>query len=342
MTRRLFGVLAILALILAACGGDDPSPTTATGPATDTSTSDAPATTASGELERVEVFEAIHTLLYLPLYVADQAGIFEENGLDVGITSAGAGPAALSSVVAGEAQFSIHGPEHVAFANAEGADVRLVSAMANSVPVWVLGREPYSLPDDLPGLSIQIAGEGLTPHVVFTRWMDDNGISKDDVTLNEAQQGTEAGPVIAGQADIGVTVQPNTEQGLANGLHIVLDMTEVYPDFVFSGVATSTEVLEQRPEMVEAFVRSIGEALDYMRENPEETASIAAAEFPELDEELVTAGVDRMTASNVYPESAVINRAALAASFEFQEFMGNLDTAPSYDEIVSEGFREGE
>lgn len=292
----------------------------------------------SGEVRDVAVVEAIHTLLYLPMYVADQAGIFERNGINLNLTSSGAGPAALASVLAGEAQFSVHGPEHVAFANAQGGDAVLVSAMANSVPVWLLAREELSIPEDLPGLTVNVGQQGTTPYVVFTRYLADNDIPVESLNINEVQQGTEIGPVLAGQSDVAVTLQPAVESGINQGLQIVHDFTEEDPQFVFSGVATSRTILESDPEMVSCFVASIDEALAFMREDPERTKEIAAAEFPELEEDVVSAGVDRMTESNVYPQSALITEEALAASMDLQVYMGNLETAPAYDELVAEEF----
>ena len=76
---------------------------------------------ATGKMDTILVTEAFHSLLYLPVYVAKHEGIFKKHGIDVPVVrSAGSGPTALASVLAGEAQFSVHGPEHVGFAQERG------------------------------------------------------------------------------------------------------------------------------------------------------------------------------------------------------------------------------
>ena len=75
--------------------------------------------------DRVLVTEAFHSLLYLPVYVGKHQGFFEKNQIDVtSIRSTGSGPTALAAVLSGEAQFSVHGPEHVGFAQQKGGKAK--------------------------------------------------------------------------------------------------------------------------------------------------------------------------------------------------------------------------
>ena len=43
------------------------------------------------------------------------------------------------------------------------------------------------------------------------------------------------------------------------------------PDLISDIVATSSKMIEEKPEIVEAFVKSYYEAVDYWKENPEES-----------------------------------------------------------------------
>ena len=91
---------------------------------------------------------------YYALYVAKHEGLFDKNHIEVPvIRAAGSGPTALASVLAGESQFSVHGPEHVGFAQEKGGHAKAVSAVANSAPVWVLARKDvkFDSPADLKG-----------------------------------------------------------------------------------------------------------------------------------------------------------------------------------------------
>lgn len=297
---------------------------------------------SNGEVEKILVTEAFHSLLYLPLYVGNQVGIFEENGLEISsIRAAGTGPTALTSVLSGESQFSVHGPEHVGFAKEKGGHAKIVSAVANSAPVWVLAKEDVTVnsPADLKGKRIVVGLAPGTSHTLLTRLLQDNGLdSKKDVTITEVQLGSELGPVLAGEADIAVAYQPQADQGIAQGLKIVHDFTKDYPDYAFSTFNTSQKLIEENPEMVGKFVKSMDQSLAFIHENPEKAKEIAQKEFPELDADVVGKAVERMIESNVYPESAKVSEEAFRAAFDMQKFVGNLKNDIKYDDIVSSEF----
>ena len=69
------------------------------------------ATPALAENKKVTLSQAFQSMLYLPLYVAINEGFFTAQGLDLTKETAGAPTVALSAVISGSAQFSIHGPE---------------------------------------------------------------------------------------------------------------------------------------------------------------------------------------------------------------------------------------
>src|SRR3546814_17392694 len=71
---------------------------------------------------KVTISQAFQSMLYLPFYVAIDKGFFKKEGIDVDKDTAGSPTAALSAVLSGSAQFSLHGPEWTAIAAPQGAD----------------------------------------------------------------------------------------------------------------------------------------------------------------------------------------------------------------------------
>ena len=297
--------------------------------------------TSAAELEQVLVAEAFHTLLYLPLYVADHEGIFEENGIELtGIRAAGTGPTALSSVLAGEAQFSIHGPEHVGFAKENGGNAKAVSAVANSAPVWILANEDveFSNPEDLAGKKIIVGLAPGTSNTLLKYLLENAGLDESDVEITEVQNGSELGPVIAGQADLAVAYQPQVEQGISQGLKIVHEFPNDFPEFAFSTANTSQQLIEENPELVENFVKSLSDSLEVIHSNPDIAKEVAIEEFPELEADVVEAAVQRMIDNNVYPQSSTVTEAAFEAAIEMQKFVGNITTDMPYEDVVDPSF----
>src|SRR5258708_5789828 len=87
--------------------------------------------------KKVTISQAFQSMLYLPLYVAIDGGFFAKEGLDVTKQTAGSPSAALSAVLSGSAEFSLHGPEWTAVAAEKGADVDVIANVVNGAAVWI-------------------------------------------------------------------------------------------------------------------------------------------------------------------------------------------------------------
>jgi NitT/TauT family transport system substrate-binding protein len=294
--------------------------------------------------QTVLVTEAFHSLLYLPLYVGYHKGIFENNRIHIsGIRSSGSGPAALSSVLAGEAQFSVHGIEHVGFAKENGGEARAITAVANSAPVWILANPDvdFNGPEDLAGKHIIVGLAPTTSNTLLKRLLQDNGLEwGKNVTVTEVQNGSELGPVLAGQADIAVAYQPQVEQGISQGLEIIYDFTEDYPEYAFSTFNVALKTIEQDPDLVKRFAKSMQETLDLIHAQPSVAVEVAKLEFPELDENVLKDAVERMIDSKVYPKSAKVTEEAFRTAIEMQQYVGNIKGDMFYKDIVDPNFVE--
>src|SRR4030088_421246 len=95
------------------------------------------ATPVLAETKKVTLSQAFQSMLYLPLYVAIDEGFFTQQGLDLTKETAGAPSVAVSALISGSAQFSIHGPEWTAIAASKGAPVDIIANVVNGAAVWI-------------------------------------------------------------------------------------------------------------------------------------------------------------------------------------------------------------
>lgn len=296
----------------------------------------------SDEMDTILINEAFHSLLYLPVYVAKHEGLFNEHHIDVPVVrSAGSGPAALASVLSGESQFSVHGPEHVGFAQEQGGNGKAISAVANSAPVWVLAKADfdYSSPADLEGKQIVVGLAPGTSNTLIRRLIEDAGL-EGKVTLTEVQNGSELGPVLSGRGDIAVAYQPQVEQGISQGLKVIHAFTDDYPEYAFSTINTSQDIVDNNPDLVSRFVESINDSLTLIHADADTAKAVARLEFGDLPGDVVDAAVQRMIDNNVYPENVMITEGAFTNAIEMQQFVGNIKGEMFYDDIVDSSFAE--
>lgn len=292
------------------------------------------------DMDTILINEAFHSLLYLPVYVAKHEGLFNEYNIEVPVVrSAGSGPAALASVLAGESQFSVHGPEHVGFAQEQGGSGKAISAVANSAPVWVLASPDldYSSPADLAGKEVVVGLAPGTSNTLIKRLIEDAGLDG-EVSITEVQNGSELGPVLSGRGDIAVAYQPQVEQGISQGLEVIHAFTDDYPEYAFSTINTSQEMIDDNPDLVLRFVNAINDSLALIHSDADAAKAVAREEFGDLSGEVVDAAVQRMIDNNVYPESVTITEDAFTNAIEMQQFVGNIQGEMYYEDIVDDTF----
>lgn len=290
---------------------------------------------ACAENTKVVISQAFQSLLYLPLYVALDDGLFAKEGLDVTKQTAGAPSAALSAVLSGSATFSLHGPEWAAIAASKGAKVHVVANVVNGAAVWIVATPDYKF-TGVKGLKDETVVTGLMPTTstsLFIKLLKENGMDpQKDVHMIQTPLGTEIGPLLAGQSKIAVMYEPGVDQAVAKGMKVVLGFPKLYGPYAFSAIVTKTDA---DPATVQRFVNGLNRAIHLIRANPGHAAAIAKKEFPSLDPAVVEAATKRMIAENVYPPDVDIAPEALKVAMATQIALGNLKSQPNYGSFVA-------
>src|SRR5277367_1377162 len=167
------------------------------------------ASPALAQNKKVVLSQAFQSMLYLPLYVAIDEGFFTQQGLDLTKETAGAPAVALSAVISGSAQFSIHGPEWTAIAASKGAPVNIIANVVNGAAVWIATSPDFKF-DGIKDIKGQKVITGLMPTTstsLFIKLLKENGMdAKTDVEMIQVAIGSEPGPFVAKQADIAVKI----------------------------------------------------------------------------------------------------------------------------------------
>lgn len=287
----------------------------------------------------VTISQAFQSLLYLPLYVAMEDGLFEEAGLTVTKESAGSGPTALNSVISGSADFSLHGPEWTAIAFEKGAPVKTIANVVNGAAVWILANEDFDYKDP-KSFANQTVVSGMMPTTstsLFLKLLAENDVPKDSVTLTQVQIGAEPAPFIGGQAPLAVMYEPGVDQAVAEGKKVILSFPKEYGPYAFSTIMARTDV---DPDKAQKFVSGLQMALAKIQEKPEEAVRVAKTEFPNLDPKVVEAAVKRMIDDGVYAPSVDITDEAMKTSLGVQIALGNLASEPDFGKFIDRSFIE--
>jgi NitT/TauT family transport system substrate-binding protein len=297
-------------------------------------------TPAQAENKKATISQAFQSLLYLPLYVALDEGLFAKQGLDVTKETAGAPPVALNAVISGSAQFSLHGPEWTAIAASKGGELQIIANCVNGAAVWIAAAPDFDFKDvsSLKGQTIVTGTMPTTSTSLFFKLLKENGIDPEkDIKTVQVPIGSEIGAFLAGQGKVAVMYEPGLDQAALKGMKVVFGFPKQYGPYAFSAISTKKDV---DPDIAQRFVNGLQAAITLIKNDPAKAIEIAKKEFPQLDPAVVEAATNRMIAEKVYPESVDITPDALKTGLNTQIFLGNLKQQPDYNSFVAHKYIE--
>jgi NitT/TauT family transport system substrate-binding protein len=275
--------------------------------------------------EPVVVYQAFQSIQYLPLYVALDKGLFAKNGLTVQKVTAGGGAAGVAAVIGGHADFSLQDPMTAMLANLKGASLVNVANVVAGVPVWIIAPPGSSVKEvsDLAGKSVATALPPTTSTYLLQRLVSERKLA--NVKLDTVQIGTELAPVSAGRDEAAALYEPQVDTGLSQGYRIVYGFPRAYQGgYVFSSMDTLASTIKAKPQMVAAFVKSIGEAEALIQHSPDTAKAVARTEFPTLDPKVVDSAVQRLIDQEIYAATPEISEPAFRNALALQESLGNI------------------
>ena len=209
----------------------------------------------------------------LSLIVKDQ-GWLEEDGYEVEWVQSLGSSKANEALRAGAIDFGSTAGSAALLARANGAPQQIVDVVAQ--PEWAAlvvpaGSDITSVAD-LKGKRIA-AALGTDPYFFLVQALEENGLSVDDVTVENLLHPDGWGALQSGSVDAWSGLDPIMATAEASGAELVyrnLDFNS------FSVLNATEEIIAQNPEAVQAVVDAYERARGWALENPEETAQILA------------------------------------------------------------------
>jgi NitT/TauT family transport system substrate-binding protein len=294
----------------------------------------------------VLVAEPVHSTGYLPLYIAMAKGYFDD--VTVKIVTIESGSGHTNAVLSGQAFAFIGGPEHNAFANAKGAELRAVVNCVDRGNIYFCaakGQEPAGTdwPGYFKGKAIAVGPFGGTPNSItrylLAKWKLD---AKKDVTLIETANSATIAVVRGKQAQIGEATEPFVTQGVRNNVwsEPFLNVPKELGPYAYSTLNVRLETIQKEPELVRSFVRGMVKGLKLIYADPDEAGAIAKAQFPTMPIADLRATLDRSFKDEMWSRDGIVSRPAWATASAVVREAGILKSDIKYDEIIDMSFVE--
>jgi NitT/TauT family transport system substrate-binding protein len=191
-----------------------------------------------------------------PVFVTQRAGLFADEGLDVTIHQLGSASNVVRGLVADEIVFGNLAAPALVRAALDGAPVRYITGGINqqflvgrpgltSITELQNGRLGASGPGDLGFLLNRFLIVQLEPRGVQGLKIVDAGSSRERLQK-----------LLSGEVDAAPISPPIAIEARRAGCPFLLDFADYQLNFTLGGVATTQDVIDDRPELVRRFVRA--------------------------------------------------------------------------------------
>lgn len=262
-------------------------------------------------------------LIYLPVYIALEAGIFEKNGLEVKISYSGNDDQVFAKVLRGDAQFGVGDPIFTAVSRQQGADGVVIASIVDRVSLWGVAKNDVDGPIDFSGKRIGTFPRPSTAYTLLSDTLSNPEI--ENAKIVEIPIGNELALLESGQADIAMMLEPAASIAEENGYFVVSSFPEIWGKFAFTGLTSTQEVLSKNPGLAEKMKVSLQEAVDLAHSDREQAFEISKKVFPTLSQSVIESAVNRMLDDETLPRNVDVDIEAWKASIEVRQRVGDVN-----------------
>lgn len=271
---------------------------------------------------------------HIPIYVARDNGMFEEQGLDIRILSPSETSDSLKLAATGEIDIAVAYEPQVIMASSSGIDIRVGGKLAEhplSTLLFLKGRD-IETPSDLEGKKIGYTVPGMMD-ILLEAFTKINGVNKYDAV----NVGFNIIPsLVTGKVDAIMGPYKNYElvelemEGYEPD-HFDIEKMGI-PDYDELVFIAGKEFAEKRNKELKAFSTAIGQAIEYTRKEPEKALQIYFEAVPDAPKELETAAFEKTLP--LYAHEQTPDKAKWEKFHDFALEYGLIDSRANMDKLL--------
>lgn len=297
-------------------------------------------------LTKVRLNEVAHSIFYAPQYVAMELGYFEEEGIDLEVTTGFGADKVTTALISGDADIGFMGPEATIYLYNEGSEDYAVNfaQLTQRAGNFVVSRKKQDnfKWEELKGKEIIGGRPGGMPEMVFEYVLKKHGLDpKTDVNLvQNIDFANTSGAFVGGTGEYTVEFEPSATLIEEQGAGYVVASVGTESGYVpYTAYCAKKSYLDSHKELLTAFTRAIEKGQKYVKEHtPAEIAKIIAPQFKDTDEKTIEKIVKRYAEQDSYKETTYFEEDSFTLIQDILEEAGELEKRVEYNELVTTEF----
>jgi NitT/TauT family transport system substrate-binding protein len=275
---------------------------------------------ADAALTKVRYAETIHSLMFVPSYVALAKGYFRDAGLDVSMTTPQGTDKTMAALLSHSTDIVLVGPEAVIYVwNSESPEkAKMFAGNTATDGFFLMSRKKIVGKFDwnaLKGQEIMSWRPGSTPDVFLAAALRKHGLdpATDVKLVSNISPVARMGAWLSGRTDYGIFTEPNasTLEREGKAFFAASDGHEVGQVDYTVYVATDSYI-KKHPKVIQAWTDAIARGERYVQSaSPTEIAKTVSKFFPGLDLALIESAVTRNRKYGIWKTTPLIKPEAI-------------------------------
>jgi NitT/TauT family transport system substrate-binding protein len=279
------------------------------------------------------------------VYIAQEKGFFNQNGVVVDLVLKKDYSEAKQLYTDGGADVFFGPYSDAIYSDIEGVPTRVLWVFDYSLSAdSIIGKAEYGSLSDLKGKRVGFEGINSFSHFFVLRALLKAGLSESEVRFYNVSGESALAALDGDLVDAVHTWEPMLSTALQKGYKVLATAGDI-PGTITDVLACTEHVLLERPADIQAMVRSLAQARDFLRENAEEAIAIMAA-AESMDVQVMAAGIDGVNLLTLEQNYMAMTRQDAPASLfqmgkaisSFYLERGQLSAVPDISEIIDPRF----
>src|SRR5690625_2002854 len=297
----------------------------------------------SNEKTSINLAEVTRSLFYAPRYVALEKGFFEEEGLDVELTTAWGGDKTMTALLSDNADIVLVGSETSIYVYAQDSRDYAINfaQLTQTDGTFLVAKEPKPdfTWDDLKGSTFLGQRIGGMPQMVGEYVLKSHSIDpQQDLDLQQnIDFANIPGAFQTGDAEYVQLFEPTASTFEKEGEgHIVASFGEESGKVPYTVFMAKQSMIDEDRVTIEKFTRAVYKAQQWVQENNAETiAESIHPYFEDTEVEMLAASIERYKQQDSFSPSPLMDEDAWENLKNIMNEAGELPEDVPYEELVN-------
>ncbi len=302
----------------------------------------------TNDMQKIRLNEVTRSVFYAPQYVAISKGFFEEEKLEIEITTGQGADKVMTAVLAGQSDIGFAGPEASIYVYNEGKEdyTQVFAQLTKKDGSFLVSRtnETDFKWTDLKGRTIIPGRKGGVPYMTVEYVLRKNGLDpQKDVILDDSIKfDLMAGAFSGGTADYVTLFEPTATmtQNAGKG-YIVASVGEEAGEIPYTAYFAKKSYIEQNEETILKFTKAIYKGQNWVKEHTAtEIAEAIKDFFPDTQVDLLANVIQSYIDIDAWNSNPILKEESYNLLQTVMEEAGELKQKAPYDKVINNKYAQ--